>query len=319
MRIGIIGSGAMGSLFAARLSTATDVVMVGHWAAQLTAVQADGLTLQTPDGRSRHYHIQATDDPTAVAPVDIALILVKSWQTTRAAREADVLLLPNGVAVTLQNGLGNRETVAATLGAARVTLGTTTQGATMVAPGTVRHAGRGPTHLAVTDETAAAVTQLSALLNDAGIDTHLSTDVAGLLWGKLAVNAAINPLTALLRVRNGFLADNEAARQMMRRAADEVAAVAKAQAIPLPFSDAAQQALTVARATATNRSSMLQDVLRGAPTEIEAICGAVVRIGQSHHVPTPVNETLLQLVQETVANGRQWQLDDLAAVVLKSD
>jgi 2-dehydropantoate 2-reductase len=118
-----------------------------------------------------------------------------------------------------------------------------------------------------------------------------------LIWGKLAINAGINPLTALLRVPNGALLESTWARGIMGQAAHEVAAVAAARGIILPFEDAAARAEEVARQTAANRSSMLQDVLRSVPTEIEAICGAVIRAGEAARIETPANRMLYNLIK----------------------
>jgi len=300
IKLGIIGIGSMGCLFAARLNDRADVVMVGHWPEQLAALRQNGLTLLTPQGRSRHHVIRATDDLTTVGTVDAALILVKSHQTSRAAAQTSQILADDGIALTLQNGLGNGELLTAVLGSERVASGVTSEGANIVAPGWVQHAGTGHTHLAPSTKTQTSrsrLIQLAELFNDVGFPTSLIDNADTLLWGKLAVNAGINPLTALLQVPNGFLAENEGARRLMMQTAAEVALVAEMKGIPLPYPDAPQQALSVATETATNQSSMLQDILRGAPTEIEAICGAVVQNGRLLGIPTPLNQHLLTLVK----------------------
>ncbi|RMG90424.1 MAG: 2-dehydropantoate 2-reductase [Chloroflexi bacterium] len=297
MKIGIIGIGAMGSLFAARLHGLADVMMLGHWAAQITAVRQHGLTLIHPDGHQTHHPIPITSNPTDIHNANFVFVLVKSHQTEQAAQLALQILAPDGLAVTLQNGLGNWEKLTTVLGKERVTLGVTTEGATIVAPGTVRHAGHGVTHLATRPEIATRVTTLAQLLTHAGFETHLSENVDGLVWGKLAINAGINPITAVLRVPNGHLAQNPHARTLMQAAAREVAQIASALGITLPYPDAGQRTLEVAQATAANHSSMLQDILRGATTEIDAICGEVVRHGQHLGIPTPVNRCLLELVR----------------------
>lgn len=306
MRIAIIGIGAMGCLFGAKLSQVAEVTLVGHWPAQLAALRENGLRLIDPDGRSHTLRLSATDDPQTAAPADLALILVKSYQTPQAAATAQQLLAAHGVALTLQNGLGNLEQLTAVLGPQRASLGITSEGAALLAPGVVHHAGTGHTSLAEPGRTAppepveGAISprQIAELFAAAGFTTSLSPNVAGLVWGKLAVNAGINPLTAVLQVPNGFLAENAAARQLMSLAALEVARVAAAQAIQLPFADAAAQALAVARATAANHSSMRQDVANGRPTEIGAICGAVVAAGRRWGVATPVNGVLQTAVQQ---------------------
>jgi 2-dehydropantoate 2-reductase len=118
-----------------------------------------------------------------------------------------------------------------------------------------------------------------------------------LVWSKLVINAAINPLTAILRVPNGKLLESEPARSLLGELAREAAAVAGALAIPLNFPDPVAAAENVAQRTSHNYSSMYQDVLRGAPTEIDAICGAIVRLGRQAGVPVPVNEVLWKLVK----------------------
>jgi 2-dehydropantoate 2-reductase len=160
----------------------------------------------------------------------------------------------------------------------------------------VRHAGRGATTLAATPGNRSALGELAALFNDAGIETHLASDIRSLMWGKLVVNSAINALSAIYRVPNGRLVENPETRALMTAAAQETASVAHALGIPLPYHDAAARAIQVATATASNKSSTLQDVLRGAPTEVDRINGAVVREGRRLGIPTPVNEQLLRVV-----------------------
>ncbi len=122
-------------------------------------------------------------------------------------------------------------------------------------------------------------------------------DLESLLWGKLAINASINPLTSLLGVRNGRLLESAPARRLMAELADEVARVAAARGVELPFPDPGAAAEDVARRTAANRSSMLQDLLRGAPTEVEAIQGAIVKAGEAAGVPTPANRLVADLIR----------------------
>jgi 2-dehydropantoate 2-reductase len=118
-----------------------------------------------------------------------------------------------------------------------------------------------------------------------------------LVWSKLVINSAINPLTAILRIPNGQLLERPAARALLGALASETAAVASAERAQLEARDAVRLAESVALKTATNHSSMFQDIQRGAPTEIDAICGAVTRAGKRHQIPTPINEACWQLVR----------------------
>lgn len=310
MRIGIIGIGALGCLFGARLTAVADVIMIGHWLEQLAALH-DSLIVIDLDGSVTTANVTATDAPETVAPVDVVLVLVKSYQTEAVIGRIRPLLHDNTLIITLQNGLGNDDILAAAFGDNRVTIGTTSVGATVLRPGVVRHAGDGSIVLADDGGLIRPITPFAALLHTAGFAVDIVANARFLVWGKLAINAAINPLTALLRVRNGFLATHPDTCAIMQAAAAEVAAVATTQGIELPFASVGASAVQVAIATATNRSSMLQDIERGARTEIDAICGAVVRAGAIFGVATPINAQFLALVH-AVEQGvpiNQWNIE----------
>jgi len=307
MKIGVVGIGALGCLLGAYLENVGDVTLIGHWPEQVASIHRSGLRVAHPDGNSSHHLPRITDNPSAVGLVDVALVVVKSRQTREAAQILGQILRPDGLAITLQNGLNNCATLRGVLGEERVTLGVTSQGATVLGVAQIRHAGHGPTYFGqdrmLGEAQILRLPQVADLFNEAGLESYVVDDTDGLVWGKLAVNAAINPLTALLRVPNGFLTEHESLVEIMARAAREVASVAEAQGITLPFHDAAERALSVARATSANRSSMLKDVDRGAPTEVEAICGAVARIARDLEISTPVNIRLCRLVRQ-VENGQ---------------
>jgi len=290
----IIGTGAMACLFAARLSAAkVRVIMLGTWDEGLKALNQEGVRLVSADGSEQCYSVMATQDPEDCIGVPYALVLVKSWQTPRAAKQLAECLAADGLAMSLQNGLGNREQLVQALGAKRVVLGVTTIGATLLGPGRVYQAGEGVISLGAH----ANLGILSNLFRAAGFVIENAPDANALLWGKLVINAAINPLTAILGVPNGELLNRSTARALLQATAREVAAVAVAQGIRLPYPDPVVAAENIARRTAENHSSMLQDVQRGVPTEIDAICGAVVQAGEQTGVPTPINRTLMQLVK----------------------
>lgn len=289
----IVGTGALACLFAARLAPLARVVMLGSWKAGLEAIKGAGIELITEDGSVRKVPVEVVKDPQACAEVRTALVLVKSWQTQRAADQLAGCLHAEGIALTLQNGKGNLEILQRTLGRERAALGVTTSGATLLGPGRVRDGGSGITHFPSDPR----LQSLSDLMQEAGMVVAVSEDLEGLLWGKLAINAGINPLTALLRVPNGELLARPHTHSLMSAAAEEVEAVARALGVKLPYADAAMAVAEVARRTSSNSSSMLQDVRRGSPTEIDAICGEISRQGKRLGVPTPINWTLWYLVR----------------------
>ena len=296
----IVGTGALATLFAARLTEAGHTItMLGTWKEGLDALNKHGARLIDSNGKEKQFKIQATDDLRDCLDAWHVIVLVKAWQTERVAKQLVEYLAKDGVVLTLQNGLGNYETLAQYLGNNRIILGTITIGATLLEAGLVKEGGEGT----ISIEQNQALGPLEAALQSAKFKVEIVEDAQSLVWGKLLINAAINPLTALLRVTNGELLERPSAREMMERLAQEVAQVARAENIKLPFIDPIAAAVEVARKTAANRSSMLQDVLRGAPTEINAICGAVVRTAQKYGVETPVNWACWKLVKALEING----------------
>ena len=293
-RVLIVGSGAMACWYAARLAPHADVTMAGQWAEGLAALRQNGVTLER-DGVRRPHAVSVAGYGEGLPPFRLALVLVKAYQTEAAAAALARWLAPDGLAVTLQNGLGNLEVLADRLGSERVALGVTTAGATLLAPGVVREGGAGPTSIAPHPRTAA----LLQLLRSAGLPADQADDAPGVAWGKLAISAAVNPITALLRIPNGGLLEPRArgALEAAGRAMMEAAATAQAAGIRLPYTDAPAELEAVLRRTAANRASMLQDIEAGRPTEIEAINGAVVRAADERGVPVPVNRLLLALIR----------------------
>jgi len=297
MRIAILGTGALGCVFAAQLATRAEVWMLGTWAEGIAAVQHRGIRLIDLDGSTKQVRVQATTDPAQVPPVEYALLLVKSYQIDRAAAWAAQVLQPDGLAVTFQNGLDNGPKLVAAVGAERAVVGVNYTGATLIGPGETRHTTQLTNVLGVSPVTADRSITLSDLLTSAGLDTRVADTIEGEVWGKALVNAAINPLTALWRVPNGQLLTTPERRSLLAALVDEAAAVASARGITLPFDDPLAHTEKVCRASATNHSSMLQDVEHGRPTEIDSINGVIVTEGKRLGLPTPVNETVWRLVR----------------------
>jgi 2-dehydropantoate 2-reductase len=307
MRVAVIGTGALACVYAARLAGHADVCMFGAWPEGVAAIRANGVHVVEPDGRLWRAQVAVYGEPAEIESrraayaesggADVALILVKSYQTLRAAEWARELLAPDGLAVTLQNGLDNYEAITEEVGADRVAVGVTYNAATMLAPGEVRHVAHNPTYLGVQRGYEDRVRALADLFDRVGLETEVGADIDARLWGKAVVNAAINPLTALWRVPNGALLSPPDRRWLLTRLAEEAANVARAKDIVLPFEDPVTYTESVCRSTGANRSSMLQDVERGRPTEIDSINGIIIAEGKALGVHVGVNEVVWRLVR----------------------
>lgn len=292
----IVGSGAMALLFGSRLaSVGVRVTLLGSWEEGINAVQRMGIRVLSSEGENR-YPVAVAREAGEIRNTKAALVLVKSWQTERAASQLSQILVPDGIVLTLQNGLGNQEILSSYLGEERVAQGVTTYGGTLIEPGLVRPGGEG----VVSVQAHPRLNSLTKDIKKAGFTLQVVPDILSLVWGKLVINVAINPLTAILGVQNGKLLESQSAVNIMVQAATEAAEVAKAKGILLNIEDPAQAAKSVAQATGKNFSSMLQDINRGSPTEIDYLCGAVTRIGRSVNVPTPVNHLLWQIIKSRV-------------------
>ena len=298
MELLIIGAGAMGGLFGALLAPHAAVSLLTTNQEHAAVMGGHGLTLVDLDGATRRVPVRVLTDPQDYGRrADLVLVCTKTRATAQAAATARDLLAADGLALTLQNGLGNLEQLVAAVGAQRAAAGVTSQAATLLAPGRVRHAGSGPTVLGIPPGREEAITAVAGLFTRAGLETRISDDVDSLLWSKLIVNVGINALTALLRVPNGVLAQTPECDLLMARAVAEAVAVARALSIGLDGERQLERVREVCLRTADNRASMLQDILRGRPTEIDAINGAVVARGRQAGVDTPVNLLLTQLVR----------------------
>jgi 2-dehydropantoate 2-reductase len=301
LRVGIIGPGAMGCLFGALLGGAGhEVWLLCRQADQAELLERQGLLLER-DGVERRVAVRATAEPRQAAPLDLLLVLVKSHSTRAAAQAARPALGPITWVLTLQNGLGNAETLAEVFGRERVLAGVTNQGATQLGPGRIRHAGFGPNVL--TDLLGGATERAhwaAELLAAAGLPTEVAADLAPVVWSKLIANTAINPLTALTGRRNGELLDGPIA-PLFEGLAYETGAVASAAGVVLPFADAVEHARAVATMTAPNRSSMLQDIEARRRTEIGALNEAVVAEGVRVGLLTPLNRAMTALIRDLEA------------------
>jgi 2-dehydropantoate 2-reductase len=288
----VLGTGALGCAFAARLARAdADVTLAGAWKEGLRALERDGVSVEER-GRSFRVPVRAVPREQAGDGYDLVLVLVKGGATAAVAPAAARAVAAGGIVLTLQNGMGHKETLRAAVRRAEVAAGTTTLGATLVAPGRVRVHGDGVLLEAGGRRRDAAAEALAA----AGLGVERAADIAAALWRKLAVSCAVNPVTALAAIPNGALPGHPEA-PLARAAAREVQALASACGVTAE-GDWWDDALAVCRLTAGNRSSLLQDLERGRETEIECLCGFVVRESERRGTKAPVNAELRRRVLE---------------------
>lgn len=297
VRIAVIGAGALGCLLGAYLPKKAGVTLVGRRAA-VEAINGAGISVEGLT--SGTFRPGCVEDPTSLPSQDIVMFAVKSYDTREAARTAACLVAGSTSVLTLQNGLGNLEALeeAFARSGGRILGGTISHGITLLAPGRIRHAGTGAVRIGEWRAGGGPTAEeVAALFTECGLHAAASADIRRDIWLKAVVNAGINPLTALTRLPNGGLLESPDLTALLEAVCLESAAVARASGVEIADEEAVRVALDVARNTAANRSSMLQDIERGRRTEVASINGAFVEHGRRHGVPTPLNGALLALVK----------------------
>jgi 2-dehydropantoate 2-reductase len=299
MNILIVGAGALGSLIGARLSkTRASVSLFSTDREHMEAVRQSGLDIEELDDTIGNYRLSAFCEVDKLpAGPDLALILVKAYATREALALVRDICSASTVYLTLQNGIGNWERIAEITGKESVLAGSTAQGSTLLRPGLIRHGGNGATYIGEPDgRSSERVGRVVRLFQEAGLVTEPSVEIDRLIWEKLVINVGINAITGLTGIRNGLIAEMPEATELCKSAVEEALAVARSKGFQLGM-EMVDRVIGVARATARNRSSMGQDVDKKKKTEIDAINGAVVRLGEEAGIPTPVNRTLTSLVK----------------------
>ena len=293
MRIGIVGAGALGTLFGERLAARNEVALLERKPEVVAAVTRAGLRV---DGEARKARI--TSDPRELFGAQVLFVFVRATDTLRALRPFAAELNPATAIVSLQNGLGNEEAIKAALGSTiPLVIGATTEQALILGPGEVRRIGEGATVVGSAGASPEVCNRVARLLVDAGFRASAAYDIRPHLWGKLIANAAINAVSALLERPNGIVLADAYAGEVARSLAQEAATVANAMRIPLPFTDPWSYVRSIVEQSAELDNSMLYDLRSGVPTEVDFINGAVVAAGRRAAVPTPYNETLTALMK----------------------
>jgi 2-dehydropantoate 2-reductase len=298
MKIAVVGAGAMGSLFGGLLAAAGEkVILVDIWEEHVEAINTRGLIIEKNSTRQT-IEVRATTDHSKVGLVDLIILFVKSYDTHDAIEDIKVIVSEDTVLLSLQNGLGNIEKISELIGKNKVIPGTTAQGCTLMGPGEIKHAGYGSTIIGEIDgRISKRIIKIRDTFNRAGIKTEISDKIKVALWSKVLVNIAINPVTALTGLRNGELLDHPEIVKVMLNAVEEAIRVAEALKIDLGFDEHIENVYKVARATYSNKSSMLQDIYKGKRTEIDALNGVIVASARRIGLPVPVNDTLTALVK----------------------
>ena len=302
MKIGFIGCGAIGSIYASYLSRDHEVCVLDTSAPIIESIKKNGILIDEcvpgeGNGETVAFRpAMASTDPKEIGVVDLMIVFVHYQFLEAAVRNALPMVDENTVVMCLQNGLGNYDEIAKVIPEEQIVIGNTAFGSTPVAPGHVKHTGTGVTTMGTLKAPLEKAEKAAGALRASGFEVDVRTNVMEAIWHKLFANVAINAISALLLTHNGFVNDNRYAHEAARMMVEEAIAVANASGCNLDPAEELEHAFAVSRGTDQTRCSMLQDVTHGHETEIKIINGAVSRIGREVGVPTPCNDLICQLI-----------------------
>lgn len=299
----LVGPGALGCLVSCVVTKGMGdrdrLTLLDYNADRANRLTQEGIVYHLGE-QQVHFPVTAISDPQVLDPVDVVLLCVKSYDVINSLGFCKSILSENTLLVFLQNGIGHLD-VKDYQHKATAAFGTTTEGATLLGPGQVRHAGSGVTYLgflAPPENQAAKLLQNThTIFSAGGMETHLADNIVTRLWAKLFVNVGINALTAILGCNNGALLTLPGIDKRMKAAVEEAVQIAEKKNIPI-MDDPYEATRMVCSRTAKNISSMLQDVRKKRRTEIDAINGAVVALGHIMGIDTAENYRLCRQIKE---------------------
>ncbi|MDP8260269.1 MAG: 2-dehydropantoate 2-reductase [Candidatus Gygaella obscura] len=298
MKILVVGPGAIGCLVAFSLKKKKhDVWLLDKDEKRAALLNKNGITVETANGKG-NIKIKVITNSKEIKKIDFIFICVKSFDTKKATQAIKHLANDNVSVVSMQNGIGNVESIQDVIESDNIMVCVTSIGSTLLAAGHVRLAGKGDSFLGRVDkEISVSMKKVRELLITAGFNTKISKDIKGLLWSKLIINVGINPVSAITGLSNGGLLDFEGSKHLMRQAVTEAVRVVKRKRIKLIYDDPLAKVESVCEATANNISSMLQDVKAKKRTEIDYLNGVIIRYAQELNINVPVNRILVDLVK----------------------
>ncbi len=304
MRIAVMGAGAVGAYFGARLAAAGFEVAFVARGKHLEAMQRNGLAIKSFNG-DQHIRSLFTADPAAVGAVDLILLCVKTYDTEVAAKQLEPLMRKDTSILTLQNGVDGPEKVAQLWGPDRTRAGVVFIAARVAYPGVIEHSAAGKIVFGELDGTVSQATRhLHETLSQANIPCEISTEIDKVMWQKLVWNAPFCALCCLLQAPVQAILDSESLTALAVRCMEEVREAAACQGIRLEPSIAAQT-LRFSQGLGGFKPSMLQDLENGKPLEYQALNGIVRDVLSRHSRQAPVNETFYSLLEFLDQRNRQ--------------
>jgi len=296
LKIAILGSGAMGSLFGAYLSQQNEVWLIDIDKKKVDKINTEGITIIENEGR-KVFRPKAVCNSAGLGEMDLIIVFVKSMYTTEALEQNRHLIGKKTCLVTLQNGAGHESKLLKFADEMNILIGTTQHNSSVTAEGYILHGGGGKTTLGVICGNSSRIRNIALNFTGCGIQTEVSDDVKKQIWTKLFLNTAASSLTAILQVPLGFILENPHASFLMESLAREAVKAANTECSNcFNENDVIDDIKTVLSNAKGGYTSIYSDIKNGKYTEVDTISGYVLKVAESNGIPAPFHQFVVSMI-----------------------
>jgi 2-dehydropantoate 2-reductase len=299
MKIGIIGAGAMGSLYASYLSKNNEVILLDTYQKQVDKVNNSGILVVENDNSENKYYPKAYLSGTDIGVVDLVIVFVKSTHTYQAVKMNRSIIGKDTVVMTLQNGAGNNTDIANFVDEDRIIVGTTSHNCVSQGLGECYHSGKGPTNIGPNipgEKINIQLNLVKTVFDQANLETNILDNIQRVLWSKIFVNCGVNGLTMVMDCKIGEIHNNPELWDLVKNIVYECVLIAEADGTYFERSEALESVRSITMANSTGVASMCQDRRNKRLTEIDKINGVIVKLGQKYNIDAPYNRMLVKMV-----------------------
>ncbi len=297
MKIAILGAGAMGCIYGAKLCLENEVYLVGRDQNKIDTMAQHGITL-TKDGANETFFPNMRVDTSDVGQVDLIIVFVKALATITALDSNKHLIGPDTYIMTLQNGSGHEDELANYVDKDKIIIGTTEDSGTVLGVGHVRHGGKGVTNIGMLDgRTDGILAEIKQVFDECGFDIKIFENIHQLIWNKLMINSSLSVVTGLLQVKMGLAAQSEHTWAIIEQLCDETIEVGTAMGLKFDRTECLEKIKDLSINIPLGITSICVDLHNGAKTEINTISGSVVRAAEKYGIDVPTHKLMVMLVK----------------------
>ena len=304
MRIVVIGAGAMGGIYGARLSLHNDVTLIDTNRELVDHVRRHGLVLEE-GGVETTFHPGMAYDAGGLAPADLVILFTKALYSRDALEGARSVIGEDTCLMSLQNGAGHERLLSQYVPMERVVIGTSEDNGAVLGPGRVHHGGSGVTNIGLAaGDDVLLLERIRSAFEPCGFDVRIHSDIRRLVWDKLMTNVSLSALSAILQCDMSFIAADGHAWSLCTALVDEALMVAEAQGLHFERNAVLEKVRTTSLSNPGGYTSIMKDIQNGRRTEVDTISGAVVTAAREHSLQVPRHEMIVSLIHALEARGR---------------